>query len=417
MEKFIINGGQPLKGEVTISGAKNAVLPILAGTILAGGSCKIGRVPQLRDVRVMQEVLQQLGAKITSEENKLIVDTKEINSCEIPEALMRKMRATVFLMGPLVARFKQFKISQPGGCSIGTRPIDLHIKGLEALGVEFNQGHGFLEGKAQKLTGAEIHLDFPSVGATENIMMAATRAEGRTLIYNAAREPEIVDLQNFLNQMGASVKGAGTDVIKIQGVEQLHQVEYQVIPDRIEAGTFLVAAAITKGDVLVKDVIPEHIEAVIAKLTESGVDLTVDGDQIKVNGQQEWAGVNIKTLPYPGFATDMQSQFMTFLAMAQGTSVITETIFENRLKHADELRRMGANIKIEGNSAIVKGVSKLSGATVEATDLRAGAALVLAGLAAEGQTKVEKIYHIDRGYELLTDKLTNLGANIYRQRD
>lgn len=413
--KFIINGGQHLQGEVQISGAKNAVLPILAGTVLAEGECTIGRVPHLRDVKVMQEVLTTLGAKVKEEEDKLIIDNKGLSSYEIPESLMRKMRATVFLMGPLVARFGQFKISQPGGCSIGTRPIDLHLKGLKALGVEFKQGHGFLEGKAKKLTGAEIHLDFPSVGATENIMMAATRAEGKTLIYNAAREPEIVDLQNFLNQLGANVRGAGTDVIKIKGVKKLHPVEYQVIPDRIEAGTFLVAAAITRGDVLVKDVIPEHIEAVIAKLTEAGINLKVDGDQIRVIGQDNWKGVNVKTLPYPGFATDMQAQFMTFLSIAKGTSVITETIFENRLKHADELRRMGAEVKIEGNSAIITGVEKLSGTTVEATDLRAGAALVLAGLASEGKTQVENIYHIDRGYEFLTEKLSDLGANISRK--
>ncbi|PRX31113.1 UDP-N-acetylglucosamine 1-carboxyvinyltransferase [Orenia metallireducens] len=415
MGRFIINGGQKLQGEVTISGAKNAVLPILAGTVLSGGECVIGRVPKLRDVRVMKEVLETLGAKARSEDDKLIVDTAGLNSCEIPEELMRKMRATVFLMGPLVGRFGEFKISQPGGCSIGTRPIDLHIKGLKALGVKFKQGHGYLEGKAEKLTGAEIHLDFPSVGATENIMMAAVLAEGKTVIYNSAREPEIVDLQNFLNQLGASVRGAGTDVIKIQGVKKLHPVDYQVIPDRIEAGTFLVAAAITKGNVLVKDVIPEHIEAVIAKLVESGVDLDVDGDQIQVIGQDKWQGVNIKTLPYPGFATDMQSQFMTFLSIAEGASIVTETIFENRLKHADELRRMGADIKIEGNSAIVKGVNKLSGTTVEATDLRAGAALVLAGLVADGETIVENVYHIDRGYEFLTDKLTSLGAKIRRE--
>jgi len=415
MGRFIINGGQKLQGEVTISGAKNAVLPILAGTVLAGGECVIGRVPKLRDVRVMKEVLETLGAKAKSEDDRLIVDTKGLNSCQIPEDLMRKMRATVFLMGPLVGRFGEFKISQPGGCSIGTRPIDLHIKGLKALGVEFKQGHGYLEGKAEKLTGAEIHLDFPSVGATENIMMAAVLAEGKTVIYNSAREPEIVDLQNFLNQLGASVRGAGTDVIKIQGVKELHPVDYQVIPDRIETGTFLVAAAITKGNVLVKDVIPEHIEAVIAKLVEAGVKLDVDGDQIRVIGKDKWQGVNIKTLPYPGFATDMQSQFMTFLSIAQGASIVTETIFENRLKHADELRRMGANIKIEGNSAIVKGVKSLSGTTVEATDLRAGAALVLAGLIAEGETRVENIYHIDRGYEFLTEKLTSLGAKIRRE--
>ncbi len=416
MEKYIINGGERLEGEVIISGAKNAVLPIMAGTVLAEDECYINKVPNLRDVQVMKEVLTFLGGKIREEE-ELIIDTKLVNSCEIPESLMRKMRATVFLMGPLLARFGQVKISQPGGCSIGPRPIDLHIRGLEALGVEFTQKHGSLEGKTSGLVGNEIHLDFPSVGATENIMMAAVKAKGETLIYNAAREPEIIDLQNFLNQLGGRVRGAGTDVIKIQGVKNLHSVEYRVIPDRIEAGTFLVAAAITRGDVLIKDVIPKHIEAVIAKLHEAGVEVEDRLDKIKVNGSERWKGVNIKTLPYPGFATDMQSQLMTFLSLAEGASIITETIFENRLKHADELRRMGANIKVEGNSAIVRGVKELSGATVKATDLRAGAALVLAGLAAEGETKVENIYHIERGYENLTQKLSKLGAKISRIKE
>ncbi|WP_027339300.1 UDP-N-acetylglucosamine 1-carboxyvinyltransferase [Halonatronum saccharophilum] len=414
MGRFLIEGGKKLEGEVKVSGAKNAVLPILAGTVLSQGECRIGRVPKLRDVKVMKEVLESLGAVVKEENDEMVVDSSNLDSYEIADSLMRKMRATVFLMGPLVARFGQVKISQPGGCSIGPRPIDLHLKGLKALGVEFVQKHGCLEGKAKNLKGAEIHLDFPSVGATENIMMAATRAKGKTVIYNAAREPEIVDLQNFLNRLGAKVRGAGTDVIKIKGVDKLKSIDYQVIPDRIEAGTFLVASAITKGDLIVNDIIPEHIESVIAKLVEAGVNLQVDGDKIRVKGNISWDGVNIKTLPYPGFATDMQAQLMTFLSIAKGTSVVTETIFENRLKHADELRRMGANIKIEGNSAIVQGVNKLSGTTVEATDLRAGAALVLAGLAAEGETIVENIYHIDRGYERLTEKLSNLGAQISR---
>jgi len=412
VSKYIINGGRRLEGEVTISGAKNAVLPIMAGTILAEDECIINKIPNLRDVQVMKRVLATLGGKVSEEEDKLIIDTKLVNSCEIPESLMRKMRATVFFMGPLLARFGEVKISQPGGCSIGPRPIDLHKKGLEALGVEFEQKHGLLEGRTTGLIGTEIHLDFPSVGATENIMMAAVKAKGQTLIYNAAREPEIIDLQNFLNQLGGRVKGAGTDVIKIEGVKELHSVDYRVIPDRIEAGTFLVAAAITKGDVLIKDVIPKHIEAVIAKLSEAGIKVDDRIDSVRVVGRDSWRGVNVKTLPYPGFATDMQSQLMTFLSIAKGTSIITETIFENRLKHADELRRMGANIRVEGNSAVVKGVRELSGATVKATDLRAGAALVLAGLAAEGRTEIEKIYHVERGYEYLIQKLSNLGAMI-----
>ncbi len=415
MSEFVINGGNSLQGEVKISGAKNAVLPILAGTVLGGGKSVIDRVPNLHDVQVMKEVLTTLGGEVEFAEGRMIVDTSDLTQCQISEELMRKMRATVFLMGPLVARFGQVKISQPGGCSIGSRPIDLHLKGLKALGVDFNSVHGSLEGKAEELTGAEIHLDFPSVGATENIMMAATRAEGKTIIHNAAREPEIVDLQNFLNQLGAKVRGAGTDVIKIEGVEKLHPVTYQVIPDRIEAGTYLLAGAITKGEVIAKNLIPKHIESILAKLTEAGIKVDEDGDKIKVKGVESWQGINVKTLPYPGFPTDMQPQFMALLTLAEGSSVITETIFDNRLKHADELRRMGADIRLEGNSAIIRGADDLSGAAVEATDLRAGAALILAGLAAEGETRVENIYHVDRGYEYLEDKLTNLGADVRRE--
>ncbi|MCK8817337.1 UDP-N-acetylglucosamine 1-carboxyvinyltransferase [Natroniella sulfidigena] len=417
MDQFVINGGSPLEGEVTVSGAKNAVLPILAATVLGDGQSVINNVPKLHDVKVMKEVLENLGAKVQDDSEQIMIDTSTVNCCEIPENLMRKMRATVFLMGPLVARFGKVKISQPGGCSIGPRPIDLHLKGLEALGVEFKQRHGALEGTVDQLVGAEIHLDFPSVGATENIMMAATKAEGETLIYNAAKEPEIIDLQNYLNRLGASIRGAGTNVIKVKGVQELQAVEYQVIPDRIEAGTFLVAAAITKGNVIIKDVIPEHIEPVIAKLNEAGIEMKVEHNQIEVIGKEDWKGINIKTLPYPGLPTDMQAQLMTFLSLAEDTSIITENIFENRLSHADELRRMGAKIRIEGNTAIVNGVDKLYGTNVRATDLRAGAALVLAGLAAEGETIIENIYHIDRGYEYLEDKLSNLGADIIRKSD
>ncbi|MCK8827143.1 UDP-N-acetylglucosamine 1-carboxyvinyltransferase [Natroniella acetigena] len=417
MDQFVINGGCPLEGEVTISGAKNAVLPILAATVLGSGQSVINNVPQLHDVKVMKEVLNNLGARVQGDSDQIMVDTSALDCCEIPESLMRKMRATVFLMGPLIARFGKVKISQPGGCSIGSRPIDLHLKGLKALGVEFKQRHGALEGSVDKLVGAEIHLDFPSVGATENIMMAATKAKGETLIYNAAKEPEIIDLQNYLNRLGAKVRGAGTNVIKVKGVEELNAVDYQVIPDRIEAGTFLVAAAITKGNVLIKDIIPEHIEAVAAKLTEAGIEMKVDHNQIEVIGKETWQGINIKTLPYPGLPTDMQAQLMSFLSLAEDTSIITENIFENRLSHADELRRMGAKIRIEGNTAIVNGVDKLYGTIVRATDLRAGAALVLAGLGAEGETVVDNIYHIDRGYEYLEDKLTKLGADIIRKTD
>ncbi|GAB6100374.1 UDP-N-acetylglucosamine 1-carboxyvinyltransferase [Halanaerocella petrolearia] len=415
MSRFIIEGGQSLEGEVKINGAKNAVLPILAGTVLGAGESVIKRVPNLRDVRVMKEVLEVLGAQAEHKDKTIVVNTENIDSCQIPQELMQKMRASIFLMGPLVARFGQVKIYQPGGCSIGSRPIDLHLKGLRSLGVEFTEQGCYLEGKVDKLEGATIHLDFPSVGATENIMMAATRAKGQTIIYNPAKEPEIVDLQNFLNRLGANVKGAGTDVIKIQGVDKLDPVEYRVIPDRIEAGTFLVGAALTKGQIVAKDLIPVHIESILAKLSETGVNVEIIEDQVRVTGVDSWQGVQLKTLPYPGFPTDMQPQFMTLLAKAEGRSVLTETIFDNRLQHAEQLNQMGADIEVEDNQAIIQGVENITGTTVKATDLRAGAALVLAGLAAQGKTTVENIYHIDRGYEGLEDKLTKLGAIIKRE--
>ena len=415
MSRFIVEGGRPLTGEVEISGAKNAVLPILAATILGQGKSVLERVPDLRDVRVMKEVLSSLGAEVEREESQVSVDTSNLESYQIPPQLMQKMRATVFLMGPLLARFGKVKLFQPGGCNIGSRPIDLHLKGLKALGVEFVEKNGCLEGWTEQLTGAEIHLDFPSVGATENIMMAAALAQGETIINNVAKEPEIVDLQNFLNQLGANIKGAGTDAIKIQGVNNLTAVDYEIIPDRIEAGTFLVAGAITGGEVTINNVIPEHIEAVMVKLTEAGHDLTVSGNQVKIKGSEQRQSINVKTLPYPGFPTDMQPQFMTMLALADDKSIITETIFENRLNHAYELDRMGADIKIESNKAIINGVNKLSGAVVKAKNLRAGAALLLAGLATSEQTIIEDIYHIDRGYEHLESKLNKLGANLHRE--
>ncbi|MGM0471321.1 MAG: UDP-N-acetylglucosamine 1-carboxyvinyltransferase [Bacillota bacterium] len=414
MDRFVVSGGNSLTGEIEISGAKNAVLPILAGTVLSSGENNIHQTPKLRDVRIMKEVLGTLGAQVTQEGSTITIDSQSVNSCQISEDLMRKMRATIFLMGPLLGRFNEVRISQPGGCSIGPRPIDLHIKGLEALGVEFKEVDGVLEGKADQLIGADIHLDFPSVGATENIMMAATKAKGETIIRNAAKEPEIIDLQNFLNGMGAQIKGAGTNVIKIKGVNKLNSIDYTVIPDRIETGTFMVAAALTKGEVLLHNVIPEHVEPVIAKLAEAGVKVEYNQDQIKVVGDNQLESVNVKTLPYPGFPTDMQPQFMSLLSLATGTSVVTETIFENRFKHADELRRMGAEIRIESRAAIINGCDYLTGATVEATDLRAGAALVIAGLAAREETTVKNIYHIDRGYEDLEGKLTALGGQIKR---
>ena len=416
MSSFLIRGGTQLEGEVEISGAKNAVLPVLAATVLGAGKISLTRIPSLSDVKVMRDVLINLGADVIWDKDRMVIDTSYLDSCEIPEELMSQMRASIFLMGPLLARYGKVKIYQPGGCSIGPRPIDLHLKGLEALGAEFEQKHGILLAQANKLEGAEINLDFPSVGATENIMMAAVRAEGKTVISNAAKEPEIINLQNFLNRMGAKIRGAGTDEIKIKGVKQLQPVEYEIIPDRIEASTFLVGAAISKGEILIKDIIPEHIEAVLSKLSETGNKIRVGKDWVKVSGSDNYQGIDLKTMPYPGFPTDVQAQFMTLLCLAEGSSLIKENIFENRLRHAEELRRMGAKIKIEGNTAIVKGKDKLSGAKVEAMDLRAGAALVLAGIVAEGETVVEKIYHIDRGYENFEHKLTKLGANIIRNK-
>ncbi|MCK4259022.1 MAG: UDP-N-acetylglucosamine 1-carboxyvinyltransferase [Halanaerobiales bacterium] len=418
MLKYEITGGHRLEGTVRISGSKNSVLPILAATVLSNGKNIIHDVPRLKDVEVMIEVLRHLGAIIKFEENTLEVDTSNINVYEIPDNLMRKMRATVFLMGPLLGRFGKVTISQPGGCSIGPRPINWHIKGLKELNTEFTEGHGFIIGEVKgELLGREIHLDFPSVGATENLMMGAVLAKGTTWIRNCAKEPEIVDLQNFLNQMGAKVRGAGTDMIKIEGVQKLHTTEYTIIPDRIETGTYMILAATTGGNLVIENTIPEHVEALIAKLNESGVQVSCENDTIHVKGNQRMNALEIKTLPYPGFPTDLQAQMMTALAVADGTSIITETIFENRFKHAEELVRMGANIRIEGHTAIVNGVSQITGASVEATDLRAGAALIIAGLIADGTTTIYSGEHIERGYEKLVEKLIHIGGKIKKLID
>ncbi|AZR73034.1 UDP-N-acetylglucosamine 1-carboxyvinyltransferase [Anoxybacter fermentans] len=417
MLKYEIIGGKKLKGRIRISGAKNAVLPILAATVLSKGKNIIRDVPHLKDVEVMIEVLKYLGAKVCFEGSVLEVDTTDITVNEVPDHLMRKMRATVFLMGPLLGRFGKVKIFQPGGCSIGPRPINWHIKGLKSLNVEFKEGYGYISGQVKKLKGNEIHLDFPSVGTTENIMMGAVLAEGTTWIRNAAKEPEIVDLQNFLNGMGAKIRGAGTDVIKIEGVKELKTTDYTVIPDRIETGTFMIAAAVTGGDVVLENTIPEHVEPLIAKLNEAEVKVTCQDDKIHIQGNGRLKALEIKTLPYPGYPTDLQPQMMTALTIAEGTSIITETIFENRLKHAEELRRMGASIWVEGHTAIINGVPSLTGAAVEATDLRAGAALVIAGLAAEGKTTVYGVEHIQRGYENLEKKITQLGGQIHLLND
>ncbi|MEN6565462.1 MAG: UDP-N-acetylglucosamine 1-carboxyvinyltransferase [Veillonellales bacterium] len=415
MEKLVIRGGNRLSGTVKISGAKNAVLPLIAAALLGTTPSILDEVPDLEDVRTFSEVLQHLGVGVRREKNELYIDSSNLTSCEAPYELVRKMRASFLVMGPLLARRGRAKISLPGGCAIGTRPIDLHLKGFEALGADIDIGHGYIEAKApQGLTGARIYLDFPSVGATENIIMAASMAKGQTILENPAHEPEIVDLANYLNVMGARIRGAGTNVIKVEGVNELRGMDYTVIPDRIEAGTYMVAAAMTGGDVWIENALTEHLKPVVAKLKEAGVCIEEDINGVRVWGDGNFRAVDIKTLPYPGFPTDMQAQFMAMAAIAKGTSVVSETVFENRFMHVDELKRMGACIKIEGRSAVVEGVAKLTGCPVKATDLRAGAAMVLAGLAAEGKTEVGYIHHIDRGYDNLVNKLKGIGADIER---
>ena len=416
MERLIVKGGNRLVGTVKTSGAKNAVLPIIAASILGTSPSRLDEIPALEDVRTICAVLECLGIKVdASEPHTLKIDSREITSCEAPYELVRSMRASFLVMGPLLARKGYARISQPGGCAIGTRPIDLHLKGFEALGVKIEQGHGYIEASAPEgMTGANIYLDFPSVGATENIMMAAAMANGTTVLENPAEEPEIVDLANYLNQMGARVRGAGTNVITIEGVPELHGVQHSVIPDRIEAGTYMIAAAMTGGDVIIENVLPEHQKPLIAKLREAGALIEEDIDRIHVVGSGKLKAVDIKTLPYPGFPTDMQAQMMAMLSVAEGRSKITETVFENRFMHVVELNRMGANITTEGRSAVITGPAHLTGCTVRATDLRAGAAMILAGLVAEGATEICDIYHIDRGYEEIAAKLTRLGANIKR---
>jgi UDP-N-acetylglucosamine 1-carboxyvinyltransferase len=416
LERIVITGGKQLSGVIKISGAKNALLPIIAASILGTTPSTLREIPDLEDVRTISEVLYQLGVTVRREEpDTLVIDSSVISSCEAPYELVRKMRASFLVMGSLLGRRGQAKISLPGGCAIGTRPIDLHLKGFEALGAQIVLGHGYIEARAPHgLTGARIYLDFPSVGATENIMMAASTAQGQTILENAAEEPEIVDLATYLNTMGARIRGAGTNAIKIDGVKELKGVTHEVIPDRIEAGTYMVAAAITGGDVRLDNVLTEHLKPVIAKLKEAGVTVEEDINGVRVRGNGRLKPIDLKTLPYPGFPTDMQSQFMSLMTVTQGTSIITETVFENRFMHVDELKRMGANIKIEGRSAVIEGVNKLTGCPVKATDLRAGASLVLAGLVAEGQTEIGCIHHIDRGYADLVGKFRSLGADIVR---
>jgi UDP-N-acetylglucosamine 1-carboxyvinyltransferase len=419
LEKIIVRGGQRLYGSVKVEGAKNAVLPVLAATLLASdGKSVIRDVPTLSDVYTINEVLRNLNAEVAFNNNTVVVDASRVLKEEAPFEYVRKMRASVLVMGSLLARNGRARVALPGGCAIGSRPIDQHLKGFEAMGAKVKVGNGFIEAEVEgRLKGAKIYLDFPSVGATENIMMAATLAKGTTIIENVAKEPEIVDLANFLNKMGGNVRGAGTGTLRIEGVDVLFGAEHHIIPDRIEAGTFMVASAITGGNVLVQGAVPEHLSSLIAKMEEMGVTIIEESDGVRVIGPEKLKAVDIKTMPHPGFPTDMQSQMMALLLRAEGTSMITETVFENRFMHVEEFRRMNADIKIEGRSVILNGPSNLQGAEVSATDLRAAAALILTGLVSEGNTRVTELKHLDRGYVDFHGKLASLGADIERVKE
>ena len=420
MEKFVVRGMENgLQGRVQISGSKNAALPILAACLLTEEICEIRNVPPLSDVRHMLELLQELGAKAEFDEAKEIVSVqaKEICQKEMEHETAQKMRASFLAAGALLGRCGQTKLPLPGGCQIGSRPIDLHLKGFQSMGAKNKQEHGMVELTAKNLKGGEIYLDFPSVGATENIMLAAALAKGKTIIQNAAAEPEICDLADFLREMGAEIEGDGTDTITINGVKELHGAVHTVIPDRIEAGTFMTAAAITGGDILLEDVKEDHLKPVIAKLTECNVKTEMTAEGMRVYRKGKLHPTQLKTMPYPGFPTDMQAQFMSLMAVAKGTSIITETVFENRFMHAGELQRMGADIKIDSRSAVIEGVDEMTGAKVRATDLRAGAALILSALAAKGDTEISDIYHIERGYHQIDEKLRRLGADIRREEE
>ena len=415
MEQYIMKGGNPLVGEVTISGAKNAALGILAAAIMTDDDVVIDNLPDVSDINALLEAISHLGAKVERIDRHTVkINAENIHAVTVEDEHMRKIRASYYFIGALLGKYKSAEVPLPGGCTIGSRPIDQHLKGFRALGAEVDILHGAIVAKAKSLHGSHIFLDVVSVGATINIMMAAALAPGRTILENAAREPHVVDVANFLNSMGANIKGAGTDVIRIKGVEKLHRTEYSIIPDQIEAGTFMFAAAATGGDVTVKNVIPKHLEATTAKLEEIGCEVEEFDDAVRVRATGRLHRTHVKTLPYPGYPTDMQPQIAVTLALAEGTSIVTESIFENRFKYADELSRMGASIKVEGNSAIIDGVKKLTGARVSAPDLRAGAALVIAGLAAEGVTVVDDIVYIQRGYENFEEKLRSLGAEIER---
>ena len=412
MAKYIIKGSNKLEGKVKISGSKNAALPIIAASILNAGKTTLYNVPNIHDTQMMFEILKNLGGKVEKKNNKIIIDTSKIKKYEIPEDLMRQMRSSVILAGSLIGKYQKAIFSYPGGCDIGTRPIDLHLKGFEKLGINITKNYGNISCICDKIVGEKIDLDFPSVGATENIMLASCLGEGTTQINNAAREPEIIDLQNFLNKMGAKIQGAGSNKIQIEGVKKLNDVSYNIMPDRIETGTFLCAAAMSQGNIIIENTNINHITPIISKLEEANCKLKLEKDKIELKAPKKLKALEIRTMPYPGFPTDMQSIFVSMLTIAKGTSIIVDNIFESRYKFTHELIRLGAKITIEGKSAIVKGTRKLYGANVNATDLRGGAALVLAGIVAKGETTIENIEYILRGYENLNKKLENLGVNI-----
>jgi UDP-N-acetylglucosamine 1-carboxyvinyltransferase len=416
MDKIVIEGGVPLKGEVTISGSKNAALPILSACLLTGGWNTLDNIPKLKDIWTIKEILSNLGVVFEENGQTLKVNSDNLRNHIAPYKLVKTMRASILTLGPLLSRLRKAKISLPGGCAIGARPIDLHLKGLSAMGADIKLEHGYVVASTDKLQGATIFFDLSTVTGTENLMMAAVKAEGETILNNAAKEPEVVDLANMLKLMGARIKGEGTDTITINGVKELHPVRYAIIPDRIEAGTFLISAAITQGKVRIKGCNGDHIEAIIEKLLDIGVEIERQEEELVAIGHDKIKSVDIKTMPFPGFPTDMQAQFMALMSIADGWSMIRETIFENRFMHVSELRRMGADIKINGNQALVRGKRNLSGAQVMATDLRASASLVLAGLAAKGRTEISRVYHLDRGYQDLDLKLSLLGSKIWREK-
>lgn len=417
MDKLVIHGGKKLKGIVEISGAKNAALPIMAASLLTNGNTEIKRVPYLKDILTMGKILSHLGAIFNYKDNSVFISTKKINNFDAPYDLVRTMRASILILGPLLARFGRAKVSLPGGCAIGARPVNLHLTGLEKMGADIKLESGYIVAKTKRLKGNSIYFDIPTVTGTENLMMAATLARGKTLLENAAREPEVRDLAQFLISMGAKIHGAGESVIEIEGVDDLKPIQYSIIPDRIEAGTFMTIAGITGGELLLKGCNIEHLDSIVMKLKEAGLHFEYSSDDIRVVGPQRLKSTDIKTMPYPGFPTDMQAQFMALMCISDGISVIRETIFENRFMHVAELNRMGADIAVESSIATVKGVSILKGAPLMATDLRASASLIVAALAAKGETTIHRIYHLDRGYEKMEEKLKKIGADIRRVKE